>query len=412
MKKPELLSPGGDLRKVKAAFLFGADACYAGLKGFSLRDTDEMGLRDIARANELAAKSGKKLYVCMNGFISEEELPSAGKSIKALNSIGPAAIIVSDTGLVEYLRGLTDIPLHLSTQANITNSMAIKALSRLGAKRFCLARELSLAQIKSIRKNTAAELEVFIHGGMCISYSGRCLLSSYFLGRSANKGACANSCRWKYSLVEEKRQGEYLPVLEDEKGSYIMSSRDLCLLEELPALIKAGLDSFKIEGRGKSEYYVSSVTAVYREALDRFYAGIFHTGDLLAELQKVTNRGYTTAFFREPSQDTVNSERRLEPSDWIYCGSVESARGNRVRIKVKNNIEAGDTLEIVSPGFKITRLKVVEMTSASGGAVAKAVNNTCIYLRTSYNIAGQIPAGGTVRRLLKGPEAGAGRYDS
>ena len=401
MKKPELLSPGGDLRKVKASFLYGADACYAGLKGFSLRDTDEMGLKDLARANELAGKAGKKLYVCMNGFITEDELPAAAKSIKALNAIGPSAPIVSDLGLVEYLRGLTNIPLHLSTQANITNSQAVKAAARLGVKRFCLSRELTLRQIKSIRKNTSAELEVFIHGGMCISYSGRCLLSSYFLARSANKGACANSCRWKYALVEEKRQGEYIPILEDEKGSYIMSSRDLCLLDELPSLIKAGLDSFKIEGRGKSEYYVSSVTAVYREALGRFYAGDFHTGDLRLELSKVTNRGYTTAFLLGKNTVTVSSARRIEPNDWIFCGIVTGVKGERIRIKVKNNIEEGDSLEILSPPLRITRLMAAGMTAPGGGAVNKAVNNTCIYLRTSYNIAGQIQEGSVVRRLEK-----------
>ncbi|HXX58599.1 MAG TPA: peptidase U32 family protein, partial [Thermodesulfovibrionales bacterium] len=268
MKKPELLAPAGDFEKLKTAIHYGADAVYLGDSRFSLRGmARNFGPDELKRAVAYARERGVKVYVTVNIFPHNRDLPGIEEHVETLKNIRPDAVILSDPGIFKMFKRIApEIDLHVSTQANITNRESAGFWEGLGARRLVLSRELSVGEIREIREETSLELEVFVHGSICISYSGRCYISSFLASRSANAGACTNSCRWNYTLMEEKRGGEYFPVFTDDRGTYVMSSRDLCMIEHLDILAGAGIDSFKIEGRMKGINYVAGVVKTYREA--------------------------------------------------------------------------------------------------------------------------------------------------
>ena len=306
--KPELLAPAGNFEKLQAALTFGADAVYFGGKDFSLRAYgDNFTRAEILQAVDFTHKQGKKIYAAVNIFAHNADLDALTDYMKFLDSAGVDAVLVSDLGVLTLAKELTNLNVHISTQANVTNWRAAKFFHDLGASRIVLARELTCDEILTVKQNCAAELEIFVHGAMCISYSGRCWLSKFLTGRDANQGACTHSCRWKYSLVEETRAGEFFSVGEDNRGAYVMNSKDLCLLPHIDKVIQSGVTSLKIEGRMKSVNYVAGVVKVYRAAIDSYCANpdAFTIRDeWLAELDKVAHRPYTTGFFSGDGKPT------------------------------------------------------------------------------------------------------------
>ena len=355
--KPELLSPAGNPEKMKMALLYGADAVYLGGKSFGLRAMGgNFSREELQEAMEFAHGLGKKVYVTVNIFPHNGDLASLPDYLRFLREIGTDALLVADLGVFQLARELVpELPLHVSTQANNVNYLTVESWRRLGAKRVVLARELSLQEIAEIREHTEAELELFVHGAMCISYSGRCLLSNYFTGRDANRGTCVQSCRWNYALAEASRPGEYFPIEEDERGTYILNSKDLCLLPYLPQIIESGADSLKIEGRMKSVHYVASVTKAYREAIDSYWADPEHfevRQEWLEELEKVSHRPYTTGFalHKPTSEDQVyTSSSYLQTSDFVGLVLGYDAESGYATVEQRNNMKCGQELEIFRP---------------------------------------------------------------
>lgn len=361
----ELLAPAGNLEKLKTALNFGADAVYFSGKKFGLRAfagnfTDE----EIEEAFEYLHRHGKKGYVTINIVANDEDFNGIDDYLKLLVKVKADGVIVSDLGLISYIRKhFPHINVHVSTQANVNNSRAAMVYANMGVKRIVLARELSLDQIKNIHANVKdVELEAFVHGAMCISYSGRCLLSNYLTGRDSNRGACVQACRWKYYIREESRQ-DLLPIEEDERGTYILNSKDLCLIDHLNELIDAGVASFKIEGRMKSDYYVASVVNAYRRALDGFKDyDILHS-----ELEKTSHRRYTTGFMFK-SSDKEYLEDSMPVQTYIFVAKVvEEEKNGRVRLEMRNRFKEGDVLEILSPGDDFLKtLKIQNITDEKG----------------------------------------------
>ena len=337
----ELLAPAGDFSRLKTVFYFGADAVYLGGKEFSLRaKSGNFSDEKIMEAVKYSHALGKKLYVTVNIFAGNDDFDRIEKYAKFLERAGVDAVIISDLGVLKIFRTLTSLEIHISTQANVCNSHAAMQYVELGAKRIILARELPVKDIKEICESLEgkADVEVFVHGAMCMSYSGRCLMSKYMTGRDANRGDCAHPCRYKYSLQEEKRPGEFFPVEEDNNGTYIMNSRDLCLINNLNELADAGVASFKIEGRMKNEYYVGGVVNVYSRVMngEKF--------DYMAELEKLPHRPFTTGFtFNDKNKEYEKSAATI--STYIVAAVV--MENNQIRIK--NKIETGDEIEILSP---------------------------------------------------------------
>lgn len=377
MKLPELLAPAGNLEKLKMALLYGADAVYMGGKAFGLRafsgNFEEHELKEgIAFAHSL----GKKAYITINIFPHNDDLAALPDYIRSVAAMGADAIIVSDLGVFRIARQVAPaLPIHISTQANSTNWSTVQFWQELGAARVVLARELSLADIRLIREKAAIELEAFVHGAMCMSYSGRCLISNYLTGRDANRGQCAQPCRWKYHVMEESRPGVYLPVLEDERGTYIFNSKDLCLITHLPELIDSGLDSFKIEGRMKSVHYVATVIKVYREAIDAYGRadGTFHIKqEWLEELQKVSHREYTTGFYfnKTTEQDQIyTSSSYLQTHDFIGLVKEYDPATGRAVVEQRNNMKVGEKIEIMQPGRENFVQTIREMFDAEGHSI-------------------------------------------
>lgn len=354
MKIPELLAPAGNPEKLRMAVLYGADAVYLGGRSFGLRAFGGNFTPDkMKEAVAFAHQHGTKVYITINIFPHDNDMLDLDDYLHFVYDIGADAALVADLGVFTRAREIVpSLPLHVSTQANNTNWRAAEAWHELGAKRIVLARELSGKEISEIRRHTDAELEIFVHGAMCISYSGRCMLSNYLAGRDANRGACAQPCRWKYALVEEKCPGEYLPIEEDEHGTYIMNSKDLCLLPYLQDVIDTGVDSLKIEGRMKSVHYVASVTKAYRDALDGYAAngGKYESSAEEAELQKVSHREYTTGFFfGRPDGQAQNykSSEYIQTSEFI--GIVRSYDAGYAKIEQRNHMEKGEEIEVFSP---------------------------------------------------------------
>ena len=359
MERVELLAPAGSLTKLKYAVLYGADAVYIGGEAFSLRTAAEnFSESDIKEGVEFAHKKGVKVYIALNIIPHNDDVEKIVEAAKRAHALGVDAAIVADLGTVLALReNVPGLDIHVSTQANIVNARTAAAFYKLGAKRVVLARELSFEEIKEIRSKTPVglELEMFVHGAMCISYSGRCLMSNYMTGRDSNSGACAQPCRWNYHLMEEKRPGEYFPVYEDERGTYIFNSKDLCLISKIPEIIESGVTSLKIEGRVKTEYYVASVVKAYREAIDAYYRDGSHyifDEKLEDELKKVSHRRYCTGFFDgKTDENSQVYETSSYVRDYDIVGIVLDYDENTgiATIEQRNKFFRGDELEIIQP---------------------------------------------------------------
>ncbi|MGN1367683.1 MAG: U32 family peptidase [Aristaeellaceae bacterium] len=389
-KIPELLCPAGSMEALKAALHFGADAVYGGMKRFGLRafagNFDEAALRE---AVTLCHAAGKKFYLTMNVFPFDDQMDDFVETARIAHDIGVDAAIVSDIGAVVTLREqVPGLALHVSTQASTVNTAAVKHYQQLGCERVILARETSLKRMKAmIARLEGVEIETFVHGAACMAYSGRCLLSAAMAGRSGNQGECAQPCRWQYHVVEEKRPGEYLPVCEDENGTYIFSARDLCLMPVLPQLIEAGVSSLKIEGRMKTEYYVATVTAAYRRALDLYAESpaAFEAAlpALMAELACASHRDSDTGFALDKPQQPGGAEGFHQEREYIARAVADSRAGEQARFLLKNRFHAGDELELLTPaGVKAVKAvpflrektgEVVETLGVGGEIIAMRV---------------------------------------
>lgn len=354
-RKPELLCPAGDMEKLKMAVLYGADAVYLGGTSFGMRSFAGNFDRDeLPEAVRYAHSHGVRAHVTVNTMPRNEETAKLPEYLRSLDAAGVDALIVADLGVFTMAgKYAPNCERHISTQQSIANYACAQAWYDLGAQRVVLARELSLPEIREIRARVPEklELETFCHGAMCVSYSGRCLLSNYMTGRDSNRGECAQPCRYQYALMEEKRPGEYFPVFEDEKGTYIMNSRDMCMIDHLDDLMDAGIDCLKIEGRAKSAYYAAIVTGAYRHVLDDLEAGRAPDPVWRDEVEHVSHRHYSTGFFYgQPGQYTENSRYLRE---WQICAVVErcDADGNAV-LSLRNKFRTGDTVELVGPDFR------------------------------------------------------------
>jgi putative protease len=358
MKKPELLAPAGSFNKAKIAFLYGADAVYAGTSSLSLRSRAEMQDDDLANTINYAHSIGKKVYVAINIYAWDTMYEEIRKQARMLNDLKADGIIVADGGVVDILKEeAPDVDIHISTQANVVSAHNANFWYKNGARRVILARELNKEQIKDIIKNTpiGLETEIFVHGAICFGYSGRCFLSDFLASRSANLGDCAQSCRWAYNVYAEEvnNPGNLMPVEYDEKGTYIFSSKDLCLVKEIPEIVNMGVDSLKIEGRLKTEYYLASVISAYRNAIDDYVKAPEHYDytKYLSELEKVKTRGLTTFYFNDRNnKDFQEYEGKQYNPDYEYGGKIIFYDEEQSIMEVKNRIKIGDTLEILVPG--------------------------------------------------------------
>ena len=382
MRNVELLIPASSLEVLKTAVIFGADAVYIGGEAFGLRaKAKNFSLEEMAQGIAFAHERGVKVYVTANILAHNYDLDGARNYFRELKEIKPDALIISDPGMFTIAKQeCPEIEIHISTQANNTNYMTYQFWYEQGAKRVVSARELSLREIKEIRENIPKDMEIesFIHGAMCISYSGRCLLSNYFTGRDANKGACTHPCRWKYAVVEEKRPGEYLPVYENERGTYIFNSKDLCMIEYIPEIMDAGIDSLKIEGRMKTALYVATVARTYRKAIDDFLESEEKYRANMSwykeEISKCTYRQFTTGFyFGKPDENTQIYDSNTYINEYIYLGIIEEIdeRGY-AKITQRNKFCVGDTIEIMKPDGRNVPVVVEDMFDSEGAHVDSA----------------------------------------
>jgi len=386
--KVELLAPAGNLEKLKLAILYGADAVYCGGHSYGLREgADNFTLEELEEAVKFVHNHNAKIYITVNMIPHNEDLEGLPEYLHQLADLAVDSLIVSDPGIISILQeeGI-NVPIHLSTQANAVNWASIRFWKQQGVERVILARELSKKEIIDIKGKTDIELEMFIHGSMCISYSGRCLLSNYMTGRDANRGKCAHSCRWKYHLVEEQRPGEYYPIYEDDQGTYIMNSKDLCLIEYIPDIIESGVTSLKIEGRMKSLHYVSTVTSVYRKAIDSYYddpKNHHFKDEWLEELRKVSHRDYITGFFLSPpGSEEHNYDSSAYQREYDFMGVVrdfilfedddlQGYIGHAV-IEVRHKFFKGDTLEFMGPSIDTFEVKLEYIINHNGEFVDDA----------------------------------------
>ncbi|MFR1481633.1 peptidase U32 family protein [Phascolarctobacterium faecium] len=375
--KPELLAPAGNMEKCKIALRYGADAVYLGGKMFGLRAfANNFSIEEIAEAAAYAHGLGKKVYVTVNIFAHNEDLARLPDYLLELQQAGVDALLISDLGVWNVARQtVPEMPLHVSTQANTSNWAAVQAWKALGAERVVLARELSLEEIREIGTRTDVELEAFVHGAMCISYSGRCLLSSYLTGRDGNRGACAQACRWEYSLIEKNRSDEGFDIEEDERGTYVMNSKDLCLIDHIPDLIEAGICSLKIEGRMKSIHYVATVVSVYRKAIDAYWNDPKKyqvTDEWRQELEKVSHRPYTKGFaFGKPGSDgqVYTTSSYEQTHDFVGIVLAYDADAKRAYIEQRNNVKNGEVLELLMPDGELFPLTLEDMRNADGESI-------------------------------------------
>lgn len=381
MNRAELLLPAGDLEKLKTAIIFGADAVYLGGKEYSLRAAaGNLTLQEMAEGLNFAHEQDKKVYVAVNVLAHNADLQGLPVYLESLQAMHVDGIIVSDLGIIRMARQYApSIPITISTQANISNYEAAAFCKDLGASRLVLARELTLEEIIAIKERVDIELEVFVHGAMCMSYSGRCLLSHYMTGRNANTGACAHPCRYQYHLMEEKRPDQYFPIEEDERGTYILNSRDLCLLPYLPQLLEAGIDSFKVEGRMKSPLYVATVTGIYRQALDHYEkSGSAYTEDQLQEwmagLYQVASRPFTNGFIEgeSPLLQDIHRDQALNRAD--FCGVVKAfyPEDSQVEVEQRANFGPGDPLQLMLPDGQIIDLEMKTLFDDKGNSLDRA----------------------------------------
>ena len=381
-KKPELLIPASSLEVLKTAVAFGADAVYIGGEAFGLRaKAKNFSNEDMALGIQFAHSHGVKVYVTANILAHNEDLLGAEEYFREIKEMHPDALIISDPGMFMIAKEICpEIEIHISTQANNTNYKTYQFWEKMGATRVVSARELSLAEIKEIREHISPEMEIesFIHGAMCISYSGRCLLSNYFTGRDANKGECTHPCRWKYSIVEETRPGEYMPVYENERGTYIFNSKDLCMIEYIPEVLDAGIDSLKIEGRMKTALYVATVARTYRKAIDDYLISEEVYRENMewykSEIAKCTYRQFTTGFyFGKPDETTQIYDSNTYINEYIYLGMVNEIDENgRIITEQRNKFSVGDEIEIMKPDGRNIPTKVLEMQDEEGVGMESA----------------------------------------
>lgn len=385
MKKPELLAPAGSFEKAKVAFMYGADAVYCGTASLSLRSRAEVDDNDLEKTIKYAHSIGKKVYAALNIYAWDTNYEEIEKQVKMLDEVHVDAIIASDGGVIQKIREIApNIEIHVSTQANVVSYHAAKFWYDNGAKRVILGRETSKDQIQEIMKNKPEDLEVemFIHGALCWAYSGRCFLSEYLSCRSANLGDCSQSCRWAYNmyLEEKNKPGNLMPVETDENGTYILSSKDLCLIKEIPQIIEMSVDSLKIEGRLKTEYYLASVVNVYRNAIDDYMAnpeGYDYT-KYLKELEKVKTRGLTTFYFNDRNnKDFQEYEGKQYNPDYEFGGKIleDKSANSRVLIEIKNKLSVGDTLELIIPNeIKPQAFTIEKLYDSETGEEISTVN--------------------------------------
>ena len=375
--KPELLAPAGDLERLQAALDYGADAVYLGRESFSMRAaaSNFHSADQLQEAVALAHRYGKKVYLTCNTLPRNEEIPTFPQFLQEAQDAGADALILADLGLLAMARKLApNMEIHMSTQTGIVNYGTCRALYEMGVKRAVLARELSLEEIAEIRTKipTDMELEVFVHGAMCMSFSGRCILSAYLTGRDANRGACAQPCRWKYHLMESTRPGQYFPVEETDEGTYLFNAKDLCMIDHLQALLDAGVDSLKIEGRNKSSYYVAIVTNAYRAALDAALENRPIPGWALDEVVQVSHREYCTGFF----YGRENADQRYDSSSYVrncdVVAVVNRWENGRLFLTQRNRFFAGDTLEIVAPGQPPVTVTAKQLQNEGGEDIEMA----------------------------------------
>lgn len=382
MEKVELLAPAGDLERLKVAFEYGADAVYLGGEQFGMRTAAKnFTIEDIKEGADFAHERGKKVFVTVNIIPHNEDFEGFEDYLRDLESAGVDALIASDPGVIDLIKStIPNMEIHLSTQANTTNYRSANFWYKQGVKRVVVAREMSFKEIKEIRENIPKEMDIeaFMHGAMCISYSGRCLISNYMTGRDANRGSCAQSCRWKYSLVEEKRPGEYFPIYEDERGTFFFNSKDLCMIEYIPELIESGITSLKIEGRMKTAYYVATVVRAYRMAIDAYYKDPENwkfNPIWLEELKKGSHRHFTTGFYNDkPGDKEQNYASASYVRNYDFIGIVLEDRDENglVTVEQRNKMMLGDEIEIMGPYTDTINTTITEMYNEDGESIESA----------------------------------------
>ena len=404
LTQPEILAPAGDWERFEAALDFGADAVYLGGTQFGMRVASARFTPELLeKATRLAHQRGKRVYLTCNTLPRNQEIPLFEGFLEQAVACQVDALIVADLGLLALVRQYApDMPIHMSTQTGIVNYAAANQLYQMGASRVVLARELSLDEIAEIRAKTPKELEIeaFVHGAMCMSFSGRCLLSSYLTNRDANRGACSQPCRWSYHLMEEKRPGQFFPVFEDEHGSYILNAKDLCMLPYLDKVVEAGVDSLKIEGRAKSSYYVSVVTNAYRQAMDLYLQdpARFQVSDwLLEEVYKVSHRQYCTGFFFGHPQDCQYYETGGYIRNYDVVACVDRWEDDRCYATQRNRFFAGDRVEILAPGQKPFALEITDLRDGEGTSIETA-NHAMMQL--SFACPTQVPPHTIIRKAV------------
>ncbi len=383
----ELLSPGGNLEKIRTAVNYGADAVYSGYKKFGLRSrAGNLDKEQLKEAIAFVHKSGRKFYLTLNSYLFDKEFDELIEFVKFLNNYPPDALIISDLGILNVVNDLTHIPVHMSTQANITNSYAAGILKHYNVERIVGAREMNLDDIRSFVKNSSVDLEVFVHGAMCMSYSGRCFLSSYLTGRSANQGDCAQSCRWKYTIIEETRKNSPLMVEEHKEGAFIFNSYDMCAVEILDEIVDAGVSSIKIEGRMKSVYYTAAATAVYRDALDTILSGGDYTAKIpfyMGELKKISHRPYSAGFYKgAPMQYTKSSgyERNCD-----FIAVVEKKEKERIYLKLRGQLKKGE-YEFFTHDLRILHIDINKIYNIDDAEKSVGNPNEFVYIYADVNV--------------------------
>lgn len=397
IKKPELLSPAGNAEKMRAAFLYGADAVYLAGNRFGMRSAaDNFTIDELYEAADYAHARGKKLYLTVNTMPHGDEYPALREYLRAVKGAGLDAMIVADLGVLALIKEIVpDMEIHVSTQAGIVSAPTANAFVALGAKRLVLARELTLDEISEIRAEVPREieLETFVHGSMCVSYSGRCMLSNMLTGRDGNRGACTQPCRWNYHLIEEKRPDVPIPIEETDLGTFVLSSKDMNTVSILPKLIEAGIDSFKIEGRMKSVYYTAVVTNAYRMALDRYFAdpeGYEFDEALERELESVSHREYGTGYYEEAPNSAAqlcSKDGYIREKAYFAIAESDSDEGGLARFKQKNKIKVGDVAELLSPGKVGRAFRVEALFDEQGDPIEAAPHPSMrFYCRVPFEV--------------------------
>jgi putative protease len=424
--KPELLAPAGNLEKMKTAFAFGADAVYLGIPDFSLRvRINDFDMAEIKKAIKYAHRINKKVYITLNIFAHNEHIKKIPAHLKKLNEIKPDGIFISDPGILKLVKKyLPKIKIILSTQANCTNWLAAQYWQEQGFSRVILSREMSLAEVKEIRvKVPNLELESFVHGALCMAYSGRCFLSKYFDDRNANLGDCSQPCRRNFQIKnreevyinEKSRPGQVLEIAEESHGTYILNSEDLCLIKKLPELMDCGLSAFKIEGRAKSVYYLANVVGAYRRAIDEVVANKImkkENGKILNYLhkeleKKLMHRGYTEGFMFSQGKMAQNLDNSHNQSRWEFCGQVVSDNktagqpNNRILVKVHNTLKVGDEIEILKPAYDIMKMKIKKLIDAKKGQEIQEAHGGSGGQTVVFEVKEEVPEYSVVRRRLK-----------